>query len=151
MLTAVPYGFWAPEYVLSDETGRALARVKLHWGGEAGTITLDGAAQNIRRDGMMGPWHVWSSGTVVATVIKPSAFSRLFHISVGSAEYRMVPRAWSSAFDLFAGDQRLGGLERRGILSRTMAVFLPDDLPMMVRAIAVWVVLLMWRRADAAS
>jgi hypothetical protein len=151
MLTAVPYGFWAPEYVLGDEAGKALARVKLHWGGESGTITLDGTALTINRDGMTGPWHAWASGNVVATVIKPSAFSRSFQITVGSAEYRLVPRAWSSSFDLFAGDQRMGGLERRSFLSRKMAVFLPDDLPLMVRAIAVWIVLLMWRRADAAS
>lgn len=153
MLTAVSDSHWGYNYLLNDGAGVALARVKINWGRESGIVDLNGTMVEISRDGMTGPWHAKANGKVVGTIIKPSAFSRLFRLSVDSAQYSLVPRTWtwSSTYDVFAGQQCIGSLERNGFFRRKMLVNLSDDLPLMLRALAVWIVLLMWRRADSAA
>ena len=151
MLTAVSNSFFGYDYILCNEAGAALGRVKINWGwGESGTITLGGDTLEIKRDGL-GPWQVRTGGKAVATIIKPSAFSRSFKIIFGGAQYGLEGRFWSSTFDCHVNSRHIGSLERYGLFSRKMIVNLPDELPLTFQAIAVWVVLLMWRRAAAAA
>ena len=152
MLTAVSDSFFGYDYILYNEASAALARVKINWGwGDSGAITVGGEMLEIQRDGLTGPWQVRTGGKAVATIIKPSAFSRSFKISFGGVQYDLEARFMSSNFDCYANSRRIGSLERYGLFSRKMIVNLPENLPLTFQAIAVWVVLLMWRRAAAAA
>ncbi len=106
---------------------------------------------SVDRDGWTGPWLVRSGGQTIATIVKPSAFSRSFDISFGGQLYALKARTWSWSFDLCQGGQHLGSLERYGLFSRKMTVNLPEHLPLILQAIAAWMVLLMWRRDAAAA
>jgi hypothetical protein len=151
MLTAVSDSFWDYNYLVCDEGMNALARAKINWGGESGAVTVDGRMLEIRRDGMTGPWLASANGEILAKIVKPSAFSRAFEFTVGPAQYRLAPRTWSNSFDFLIGDENAGSLERAGFFTHKMIVNLPDDLPLMVKALAVWIVLLMWRRVAHSS
>jgi hypothetical protein len=62
---------------------------------------------------------------------------------------RLEPPTWSRPFDFVRGDDGLGSLEKYSLFSSKMLVNLPDGLPLMVRALTAWIVLLMWRRANS--
>jgi hypothetical protein len=152
MLTAVPTSFWSREYLLHREDGQVAAHVKVNWGWkEAGSVTVGETFLEIERDGWTGPWLVRSQGQVLATIVKPSAFSRAFEIIWNQVCYALEPRTLSSSFDLSYGTRGLGSLERYGLVSRKMSVNLLEEVPLALQAIAVWIVLLMWNRGEAVS
>jgi len=152
MLTAVPDSYWGYDYLLHREDGQTVGRVKINWGwGESGTVTAGDTFLEIEREGRTRPWFVRSQGQVVASIVKPSAFSRSFEIQWNQLQFRLEPRTWSSSFELFCGTQCFGSLDRYGLFSRKMNVNLSDTVPLALQAIAVWVVLLMWRRAARSS
>ena len=146
MLTAVLDSFWGYDYRLLDEAGVCQGRIKINLMHESGSVLVGQTALEIKRDGMIGPWHARANGKVVATIIKPSIVSREFRFKANSREYRLQPRTLSASFDLFVEDECIGSLEIGWFFRRKMAVNLPDDLPLIVRSIAAWIVILMLRR-----
>lgn len=138
--------FWGWNYLLRDEAGGETVRIKIAWMGESGSVELPGATLEIQRDGLAGPWLARAGETLVATLVKPSAFSRTFELTVDDRSYTLQPRVWGGTFNLLAGDEILGSLRRGGFLCNRMLIDLPDSLPLPLRALAAWVVLLMWRR-----
>jgi len=152
MLTAEPEGWWRRRYRLFDEEGRDLGVVELNWGwGKAGQITVEARLLEIERHRWTGPWVVSADGDRIATVTKLRVFSRSFEIDFDGENYLMQPRLLSSIFDVFVEGRAVGTLRSAGLFSRRIVVDLPDDMPLALRAIATWVVIMVRKRANAAS
>jgi len=147
MLEAIPRHWFSWDFTLVDE-GRPLAEIDTSKWLENGSLTIDGKLYPLYREGpFWGAFVLEHNGNVLACAEKPSAMTRRVVIDHDGDRYVLKPSGlFSSGFLLFEGDQEIGLLSPRGILSRRADIVLPDRMPLPVKAFIVWLAVLSWRR-----
>lgn len=71
----------------------------------------------------------------------------------GANQYELKHEStWSSAFVLSRnGIGRVGSIKRKGFIKRERTVELPEELPLEVRVFIIWLVVILWKRAESAA
>ena len=151
MLELVPHGLSERYTVRRD--GAEVGDVALGWLREGGTLTIDGAAHELRRERRAsGAFLLLREGAVVATAHKPSAFRDRFDVEHAGQQYELVKASlWSRRFELRAGGQAIGVIEPAGIFTRRCDVRMPGGIETPVQVFLAALALLMWRRNAAAA
>ena len=120
---------------------------------ERATITIDGAGYAAGREGKMsGAFYLeTTNGIRVATAEKPSMSGRTFTIQVGDRTLTLkAASTFGRSFILTEHDVQIGVLAPRGWSARKWRAELPADLTPVVQAFLIWLVIILWRRAQAA-
>lgn len=118
---------------------------------QRGRVRAEGRAFEIRRQGMAGAFELLDGDTVLASAVKASIFQRKFLIDFGATRYELESESiLSRSFEL-RRDGRVVGSIRARFLRRDANVEFPDELPPAAMAFLVWLVVLLWKRADSSD
>lgn len=152
MLTATPRNCFSWNYAVSHDEDH-LADIDISWWRERGTLTVDGRDYGVYRERpLSGRFVLESNGEVVASAVKPSAFTRRLIIEHAGMQYELRPQGlFSRTFELHSGPGIVGSLSAKGIFSRRMIVDLPEALPLAVRVFLMWLTVILWKRDAEAS
>lgn len=122
----------------------------IDWTHEAGSFELNGYTYAVGRDGWAsGAFYVRVEDLVVARAVKPSAFKRRFEIEFEQRQLTLAAASWpGSTFQLTEGDTVLGGIRRGSWWKRGAIATLPDEFPSEVQVFILWLVHVMWKRAE---
>jgi hypothetical protein len=153
MLTATPRHWYSWNFAVFGNDGH-LADIDVSWWREKGTLTVAGQRYGVHRERPMSGKFMLddSSGSVLATAEKPSAFRRHLVIEHAGRRYELKPRGWfTRTFELHEGAVVVGSLSAGGMFSRRMSIDLPETLPLPVRIFLVWLTVILWKRDSEAS
>jgi hypothetical protein len=155
MLRAVPDGWFSYDFTVFDRTGTPVARADLSNWRETAKLEVGGTRYEAYRRGWASKEFILESkdGRVVAVAEKPSTWSGRFVFEHGGNRYELKQESvWRSAFVLLRdGVGLVGSVRRKGYFNREWTVDLPEELPLEVRVFVVWLVVLLWKRADSAA
>jgi hypothetical protein len=115
---------------------------------DKGALTISGVRYDVYRDAwMMGAFLLERHGSVIARAEKPSALLRRYVIRHNDREYTLEARsAFRRAFVLLDGSGEIGSIRPTGLFTRGATADLPDDWPLPLRAFAIWLTMMQWRR-----
>ena len=147
MLNAIPKHWFSWDFRVMDGT-RQVAEMDLTFWRRKGTLSVEGIAYEVFREGLVsGAYVLEAGGAVAARAEKPSAFRRTFLIEHAGRQLTLRARSASGrAFDLYDGPNEIGTIAPEGFLTRRAAVRLPEELPLPVRIFILWLVIIIWRR-----
>lgn len=119
---------------------------------ERATITIDGASYAGAREGKMsGQFYLEANGNRLATAAKPSTRGRRFTVQVGDRTLTLqAASTFGRSFILTEHDVQIGGIIPLGWLSRKWRAEFPADLALEAQVFLIWLVIILWRRAQAA-
>lgn len=119
---------------------------------ERAVFQVKDVAFPMRREGLLGDFVLLFGEDVLARASKPSALGRRFVLAFEGRTFDLAPEhAFARRFVLREGEAVLGRIAPEGAFTRKTRVDLPEALPLPVQAFALWLVLLMWRRAQQSS
>jgi hypothetical protein len=74
-------------------------------------------------------------------------------IHYGGRDYTLrKPSAWRRAFVVLDGERQIGSIAPESAWTRRAIADLPADWPLPIRAFAIWLVIILWKRdADSAA
>jgi len=133
---------------------RPLAQIDQSWWLEKGVLSALGVDHHVYREGVMsGDFILQRGGSVLARATKPSAFRRAFVLTYNETPYTLRAKsAFRRTFLLLDGTEQIGSIVPHGALTRRATVQLPDEWPFPVKAFAIWLTIILWKRdADAAA
>ena len=155
MLRAVPDGWFSYNFTVFDRGGTPVARVDLSNWRETAKITLGESRYEACRKGGMSKEFVLQKedGQVVAVAEKPSGWRDRLVFEHGANRYELKHEStWSNAFVLSRdGVGWVGSVKRKGFFKREWTVELPEELPLEVRVFLMWLVVILWKRAESAA
>lgn len=145
--TLSPRHWYNWDFALQDSR-QTLAEFDLSSWRENGTITVDGHAYRVSRQGFAsGAFLIEHEGKVLASAVKPSPFRSAFVIDFEGQRYSLRKRSiWTHTFVVFEADTAIGTLTRTGWLTRDTAVDVPSAWPMSMTAFVCWLAILLWKR-----
>jgi hypothetical protein len=152
MLRAVPKHWLSSEYkVLENET--AIASVDSSLFREAATLTIKGKTYRAYREGWMsGLFILEGDGTILSRAVKPSALYRSFQIEHERRQYDLkAESAWLNRFVLSERGVRLGSIYPEHAMTRKALIDLPEEISLAGRIFMFWLVMILWKRGDAAA
>jgi hypothetical protein len=117
---------------------------------ERATITIDGVDYAAAREGKMsGAFYLEADGNRVASTQKPSLKGRQFTVQVGERTLTLKSASvFGRSYVLTENGVQIGVLRPLGWLSRQWQAEFPDDLAFPVQVFLVWLVIVLWRRAQ---
>ena len=120
---------------------------------ESGRLHVGSGEFECRRQGFAsGDFELLARGEKYVSATKRSALRRRFEIRFGDRELVLdATSAFGRTFELIEQRHVVGTVRPRSLLSRQGVAELPEDLPVAVRLFIAWLVILMWKRAAAAS
>jgi len=152
MLTAHPKKWYSWDYSLLDADGQHLADLGLSSWRDRGTFVLGGAEYRARREGLGGPFLLEHDGAVRARARKTRFFGCEFEIEFEGDHYTLRKQSmWSHAIVLSQGAEELGTIRRAAWYNRGAHVELAERLSPVLKAFALWLALLLWKREAAAA
>ena len=155
MLRAVPDGWFSYDFTVFDRAGAPVARADLSNWLETAKITVGEARYEAHRKGWASKEFVLEQedGRVVAIAEKPSGWRSRLVFEHGGNRYELKHEsAWSSAFVLSRdGIGPVGSVKREGFFKREWTAELSEELPLEVRVFVMWLVILLWKRAESAA
>ncbi len=151
MLRAIPKSIFSWNFTVMDGP-RPVAEIDVSWWREKGQLTVEGAAYEVYREGLMRGAFILEEGeAILARAEKPSAFQRLFLVEHAGRQYTLRARsAFFREVVLLDGAAEIGVLSPEGFFNRRMTVDLPEHLPLPVRVFMIWLTVILWKR-DAES
>jgi hypothetical protein len=148
-----PDGFfnWRTYRLVQNET--QVGEIDCGHLGEKATIIAGGTRYTAGRDrAMSGRFYMVTSGNLIASANKPSAFRNVFEVHAGPRTFTLKPASrWRRGFVLAENEVTLGPIAPQGFFSRRSRADLPDDLPLPTKAFLIWLVILIWRRQVLAA
>lgn len=152
MLELVPRFGSARRYTVRRD-GQDIADITLGWVREAGDLTIDGVAHELRREGLLsGEFLLSRGGAVVARARKPSALRRRFEVRHDGQVYELVKaRWWGRRYDLRAGGRTIGSIGPHHAFTRRAEIALPAELAVPVQVFVAALVVLLWKRDSQAA
>lgn len=119
---------------------------------ERATITIDGTSYAAARDGKVsGAFYLDANGSRPVTAEKPSMSGRLFTVRVGDRTLTLKAASmFGRSYVLTEQDAQIGAIAPQGWLARKWQAELPNDLAPEAQAFLIWLVIILWRRAQAA-
>ena len=152
MLSARPKKWYSWDYSLRDADGRHLADVGLSSWRDRGTFVLGGAEYRLRREGLGGPFLLEHDGSVRARARKTRLLGCEFEIEFEGDHYTLKKRSlWSHVIVLRQGAEELGTIRHTAWYKRDARVEMAERLPLVLKAFALWLALLLWKREAAAA
>ncbi len=149
MFEVIPKGWFSKDYEITNN-GERIVDIHQSWFREEGELTILGEKYQVRKPSMRSVFLLEQNGVTVARAEKPSAFKRTMFVDYNGVRYTLRPESiWRRRFVLQVGDQVIGSIERRNGWSRKVRVQLPD-LSLPVTIFMTWLVIMLWRRDDAA-
>ncbi len=119
--------------------------------GRKGVVEVDGVEYEILRTGPVAfaLGQVGVPGAVVSAE-RPGLLRSRYRISWDSHEVELVRSALGFRMNLLRGGEEVGSMRLANLFSRRVILDVPDDLPVVVVAFLVWLMIRM-RRAAASS
>lgn len=120
---------------------------------ERGSIEMGERRFTIRREGLLNPKYVVREGEKDFLVIdKPRMLGRRYVIERSTNTWTLEPRSlFRRGFELRLNGKTVGGIEPSTSLGRKGAADFPPEVPIELQLICLWMVILAWKRAAAAS
>ncbi len=109
---------------------------------------LDGTAYGIQREPGWGDFVLSSSDGELGRATKHSALTSTFTVRFDEAEYTLVSPGLKSSFELRKGDAAVGSIRAAGFWAIRGEVDLPDELSAPRQLFVLWLVAIMWVRAE---
>jgi hypothetical protein len=149
MLIAEPHGWFSRTYNLHWD-GQFVARIDLASFRETAEVEIVGQRYRLFREGLLGGAFVLKkNGRTMARAVKPSWAVRRFEIEWEGRQLELEATSmFSWRFVLRQGESELGDIRRVGWFRRKAEVDLPSDLPLPIQVFLMWLVMILWRRAD---
>jgi len=146
-LTLAPRDWFSWNFSVLDGE-RTLADVHLSSWRERGTLTIEGVEYVVSRESLMGDFLLQQSGSILARASKPSAFHRSFIIRYKERSYTLQAKSiFRRAFVLLDGEEHeIGSIVPENSWTRKSVVTLPEDWPLPVKAFAMWLTIVHWKR-----
>ena len=145
-LQVAPKNWYSWDFTVSQASTR-VAAVDMSCWLEKGQLTIEGATYDVYREGFRGPYILERSGSVIARAEKPSAFYRSYQIRYLDRQYTLeAPSAFRRAFVVLEGTRQIGSIEPISAFKCDAKADLPEGWPVAVRAFAIWLTMLQWRR-----
>jgi hypothetical protein len=135
--------------VIGLSSGTAI--VEYDWLTEQGRIVVAHHDYRIRKQGVLsGRWTFEQPGRVIADAHKPSALSRTFHVSGGTAGPNLTLRAESAffrAFEIISERRVVGRISPVHPFTRRSTIHCSSEIPEHLQLFAFWMAGLAWRRS----
>jgi hypothetical protein len=152
MLDATPRGLFTGGFTVR-QGGNTIAEIDPSWFGERAEIRAGGQTYAAYRESLRAGTFVLQSGErALARARKASAFARAFAVDLAGRPLELkATSVWSRAFGLFEGGVPVGRIGPAGWFGRQAVIDLPPGVPLPAQLFLLWLVLVLWRRADAAA
>ena len=152
MLSAMPRGLFTCGFTVRQD-GNTVADIDPSWFGERAEIRAGGQAYSAYRESLLAGTFVLQSGErALARARKASAFVRAFDIDLAGRPLELkAASVWRREFGLFENGVQVGRISPVGWFGRRAVIDLPPDIPLPAQLFLLWLVLVLWRRADAAA
>jgi hypothetical protein len=151
MIEAVPKSTFSQDFILSSPNG-GLAELDVSGWRERAEFELDGVPYRLYRESALGDFVLERAGAVIARATKPSAFRSTFQLQVSGHDLTLrKTSAWRRDFGVFDGEEMVGRIAPVKWYGRRAYVELPGDWNLALQLFLFWLVLLMWRRQNAAA
>jgi hypothetical protein len=152
MLDATPRGLFTWGFTVRQGVD-AVAEIDPSWFGESAEIRAGGQTYSAYRESLLGGTFVLQSGErLVARARKASAFVRAFDIDLSGRPLELkATSVWSREFGLFEGGVQVGRIGPAAWFGRRAVIDLPPGISLPAQLFLLWLVLVLWRRADAAA
>ena len=141
----VPRGFFRRRY---DVLAEGAPVATLSTSESRSEFALEGRSYEIRREPGWGDFVLWSGDEEVARATKHSALKSTFTVRIGEEEYQLLSPGLGSSFELRHGEATVGNVRARGFFATRGDVSLPDDLTPAQQLFVLWLVGIMWARAE---
>ena len=152
MLSAQPRKWYSWDFTLQDAEGRHVADVDVSSWRERGKVVLSGTEYRVRPEGLRGPFVLEDGVSVRARARRTSLLGCAFEIEFEGDHYTLRKRSiWSHTIVLSQGAEELGTIRRAAWYKRGAHVDLAERLSPVLKAFALWLALLLWKRDDAAA
>lgn len=153
MLHAKPIRIFSSTFSIREgESDVEVARLRMRWWSEKGTVLVEGHELQLRREGVFsGAFLVASGDAVIAKAHKPSAFQNRFLIDVDDVQVELRRAGVATrTFELLRGDEVIGTVERGSLFTRSARIHISDSWPVPLQVFVLWLVLIIWRRMNRA-
>lgn len=152
ILNAEPTG-WASWNARITADGQELTLLSLSLLRSRGTFQLDGEEYVIESTGVWRNTALLKKGSrIIARAEKPSFLHRKYEISSAGHHLRLDSRSWSGReYALLLGNQEVGRITRKGFVGRKMELEFPDQVPLVLQVLLVYLVLVQAKREAAAA
>ena len=164
MIRCLPRGICSSNYILQSEQQNAVLTFNLM--SETGQIEIGSEIFEVAKQGWLsGHWDLVGmlnesdDQMVLASGIKPNAFTRSFDFTVGSETYLLQARSpLGRTFEMIGGEMVQG--ERRLVSEiapdhpftrRASIKTFDDEIPFVVHAFTFWLVSMIWKRQQRNS
>ena len=152
MLSAQPKKWYSWDFTLLDAEGRHVADAFLSSWRERGKVVLGASEYRVRPEGLCGPFVLEDDVSVRARARKTSLLGCEFESEFEGDHYSLRKRSiWSGAMVLRQGGEELGTIRPTSWYKRGARIELAERLSPVLRAFAVWLALLLWKRDAAAA
>lgn len=152
MLICNPKSFFSWSFEITGST-RGAASVDFDIFGESGTITHAETPYRVQKQGWLsGTWSVSSGSEVLATAVKPSAWTRAFEIS--SMDTPLLVKAGSPlgrSYEMISGGRVIGTISPTHPFTRRSTIACEDQIPELIQLFSFWLAVMTWRRSRQAN
>lgn len=151
-MTLAPKRWYSWDYTVTSGD-RTLATLDLSSWRERAEIRIDDVTHRVFREGACsGDFIIERGGRELARATKPSAFRNTFIVHYNGRDYTLQKQSvWRRTFVLMEDDRVIGVIKPERSWSRRADADLPADWPAPIKAFAIWLVLILWKReADSA-
>jgi hypothetical protein len=151
MIEAVPKSAFSKDFILRSGNGE-LAELDVSGWRESAEFELEGVLHRLYRESPLGDFVLERDGTVIARATKPSAFRATFRLQVSGHDLTLRKiSVWRRDFGVFDGEEMVGRIAPVKWYGRRAAVEVPEHWNLALEIFLFWLVLLMWRRENAAA
>jgi hypothetical protein len=152
MLEAIPFGFFAKDFQLTDD-GSLVGELETSMFREKARLELQDATYELYREGgFRGDFLAARDGKVVARARKPSVWTQDFDVELGTRRVTLTrPSRWKRAFAAFQSGKQIGTITPTSVFTRRGSIEFSADLSAFDRAFLFWLCLLMWKRQSTAG
>ena len=150
-LEAVRLSLFSNDYEVLGN-GESVAYLDLAWFREGGELVVRGERFRIGRRGLLGAFYLERDGETIASATKPSVFHRSYEVELDSEVFTLAAVSpVHRSFQLLDGSTEIGRVAPAHLFSRKAVAKLPERLSLERRVFLVWLVLVLWGRAETAS
>jgi hypothetical protein len=151
MLHALPTS-WLSSHFRLESDGRDIGRLALAAIRERATFTVKDVEFSFYRESMAGDFVLDFQGSVLARAQKTSVLKRQFTLTFEDQSYTLsASSAFGRAFVLSEGEAEVGRVRPLKMFSNKAEIDLPDAVPLPVQVFCFWLVVVLWKRAEAAA
>ena len=149
MLHFEPTGILASSFRVT-RGAREKTTLSLGWLRETGAFRHKGKRYTLDRTGWIsGDFTLRLDGRRLAGAVKTSVLRRGFEISCPEGSYVLrAPSILRRSYELVEEGRAIGSFEPAGAFTRKGRARLPRELPFETSVFILWLVLLMWQRAE---